>query len=100
MNPFKTRRPRRFNHPLIYSDERRERLRQLEEKARRQLDASAKDRFDAEEFRDAFSKVSTSRRQERNIAGWGLRLSSSVILILIVVMALVMYGLMSGSWLI
>ena len=34
---FQTRKPRRFHHEMIYVDERKERMKMLEERARQQL---------------------------------------------------------------
>lgn len=99
MNPFKTRKPRRFNHPLIYSDERSRRLRLLEEKARRELGMTAPEPFNAEFIRGAFtgdkSPLCRHRKCEKN-----MRLSSVSILLLIVALAWLMHYLMSGNWLI
>ena len=36
-NLFKVRKPRRFHHDYLYVDERKERLREIEERARREL---------------------------------------------------------------
>ena len=41
MGMFVTRKPRRFQHPYIYVDERKERLQALEENARRELGLAA-----------------------------------------------------------
>lgn len=41
MGMFVTRKPRRFRHPYIYVDERKERLQALEENARRELGMAA-----------------------------------------------------------
>ena len=52
---FSSRRPRPFHHTFIYYDERRERLRQLEEHAREELaaeDQLAKEGGAAEHFKD------------------------------------------------
>ena len=101
MNPFKTRKPRRFNHPLIYSDERRERLQKLEERVKRQLEMSSSDKFDVDSFREVFAQASAPHKhQKTKFVGWGQHLSYPVILILIVSMFLLMHYLMSGTWLI
>ena len=38
---FQTRRPRRFHHEMIYVDERKERLKLLEERAREEINSAA-----------------------------------------------------------
>ena len=38
---FQTRRPRRFHHEMIYVDERKERLKLLEERAREEINSVA-----------------------------------------------------------
>ena len=38
---FQTRKPRRFHHEMIYVDERKERLKLLEERAREEINSAA-----------------------------------------------------------
>ena len=49
---FQTAKPRRFSHPMVYCDERRERLRQLEDRARRELGMEADGRQAGERLAD------------------------------------------------
>ena len=58
MNPlFQTRKPRRFHHEPIYYSEREDRLRKLEEQARKQLAQTAdRDKEEALNETDAFQK--------------------------------------------
>ena len=48
-NLFKMRKPRRFHHDYLYVDERKERLREIEERARSELGLPLKDSHDKEE---------------------------------------------------
>ena len=43
-NLFKVRKPRRFHHDFLYVDERKERLKEIEERARRELGLPLKDK--------------------------------------------------------
>lgn len=54
---FQTRKPRRFHHEPIYYSEREDRLRKLEEQARKQLAQTAdRDKEEALNETDAFRK--------------------------------------------
>ena len=55
MSLFSRRKPRGFNHRYIYYDERRERLRAIEERARRELGIEAPEEFRPEHLRGVFS---------------------------------------------
>lgn len=62
MKPFFNIRPRRFNHVPIYSDERTERLRAIEERARRELGMSVEGDAPRRDFHGVFSSGSSRRR--------------------------------------
>ena len=100
MNPFRVRQPRRFHHPLIYSDERQERLRDIERRARRELGLPVSDGYRPDNLRGAFSRPSS--RKGRHVGrGRASRrhVPASVLLLLIVALLLLARYLMSGRWL-
>ena len=94
MSIFRPRRPRPFNHRLLYIDERKERLKAIEQRARRELEeeAGAKERQpEHETLRGAFHKP--LRRNGLQQPGYSL-LMNSVLLILMVLMLIVIWNLL------
>lgn len=67
MNLFRQPRPRRFQHEYIYVDERKERLQQIERKAREELGLASHKALDREEIQQAFQAAMphTTHRQQR-----------------------------------
>lgn len=65
MTLFYTRRPRRFNHRLIYSDERQTRLKKMEEQAKRDIHEP----HAHEHLRGAFSKSVKHLHDKKEKAG-------------------------------
>ena len=53
MGMFTMRKPRGFNHPYIYVDERKEKLAKMEEKAKRELGMLPEKEFSPEDIRDS-----------------------------------------------
>ena len=105
---FSSRRPRPFHHTFIYYDERRERLRQLEEQAREELaaegqlpkegraaedsmddDAEALRRFRPEVLRGTFLSADSRVRRRRP----GL-FSGHLLLIVLILLCVVLFVLM------
>lgn len=82
MRLFGVRRPRGFRHTYLYYDERRERLRTIEERAARELGLMAPEEFRPEHLRGVFSRsvshlnrASTGRRSAlRHMPAWALLL--------------------------
>lgn len=100
MNFFKMPKPRRFSYRPIYTDEREERLRRLEERAgerkssedgRRQADDGAPD---AEEAPSAGYGIRFSRPKEKT-AGSLLTMNTMQIIVIIVVLVAVWRILLS-----
>ena len=94
MSIFRPRRPRPFNHRLLYIDERKERLKAIEQRARRELEeeAGAKEpQPEHETLRGAFHKP--LRRNGLQQPGYSL-LMNSVLLILMVLMLIVIWNLL------
>lgn len=103
---FNSRRPRPFHHTFIYYDERKDRLRQLEEHARQELEAqrpaeekeraaTAHDdeaslrRFRAEALRGTFLAPDSRVRRRQ-----GRLLSGNALLIVLILLCVVLFLLM------
>ena len=63
---FTMRKPRGFNHPYIYVDERKEKLAKMEESAKRELGMLPEKEFSPEDIRGKFVEGTThlKRRKE------------------------------------
>ena len=75
MGMFTMRKPRGFNHPYIYVDERKEKLAKMEESAKRDLGMLPEKEFSPEDIRGKFVEGTTHLKDAR-IAGvnryiWG-----------------------------
>ena len=91
MSFFKQREPRRFQHNYIYYDERKEKLRKIEEKAKRELGLLPKKEFDPEDIRGKFVEQTThlKRFKEGREEGNGRRLSAFGIFMIIIALLLI-----------
>lgn len=88
MGLFKQRRPRGFQHQYLYADERKDVLKDVEERAKRELGKGKSSHEDR--IRGAFLNATkyARRRSERRLSG-GFILSTGVILLLIVLLVVV-----------
>ena len=94
MSIFRPRRPRPFNHRLLYIDERKERLKAIEQRARRELEEEAgtiEPQPEHETLLGAFHKP--LRRNGLQQPGYSL-LMNSVLLILMVLVLIVIWNLL------
>lgn len=97
---FNNIKPRRFNHRMIYSDERKERLKDIEERARRQLGmpsggSNGSDRRTARDLHGAFSGSPERLRAGQRHARSGI--GSGMIVIIIAILLFVMLQLLTGG---
>jgi hypothetical protein len=93
MGFFKQRKPRGFSHQYIYVDERRERLKEMEERAKRELGLIPEAEKTAEErIRGKFVDQTThlKRQQERGGAS-----SSKWLIIIAVLLVALIYALLN-----
>jgi hypothetical protein len=93
MGFFKTGKPRRFNHPYIYHDERKEKLARMEEDARRDLGLSPPKAFSPEDIRGKFIEGTTHLKRRRQSSRKPVR--TGVILILIALLIFIWHFLSS-----
>lgn len=96
MGIFKMPAPRRFNHKCIYYDERKEKLRKLEENAKREMGLLPPEEKTYEErIRGAFVKETTHLKRRKES---GSRLSTKTIVIALIASLLLLHYLLTGSW--
>ena len=82
--------PRRFSHSFIYVDQRRERLAEIEQRARHELGLDQQDTYNPERLRGMFSRTKTDTT--RQTFGSRLRrkgLSMQTLLLLLVLLFLI-----------
>ncbi len=96
MGMFKMRKPRGFNHQYIYVDERKEKLKKIEESAKRELGMLPEKEFRPEDIRGAFVQGTThlKRRKESERKP----LTYGTLLIAIAALLFIMHYLITGSW--
>lgn len=88
--------PRRFNHSYIYVDERKEKLRKIEEKAKRDLGMLPPEELTYEEkLRGAFVKETTHLKRRKSM---GQRFSTKTIIIALIVSLFLLHYLLTGNW--
>lgn len=91
MSIFKTREPRRFEHQYIYVDERKERLKEIEDRAKRDLGMLPEKESTAEERIRGKMVEQTShlkRRKENDAPITSKRLILILALLIVVLLAL------------
>lgn len=93
---FNVREPRKFEHKYIYYDERKEKLRKIEERAKRELGMLEEEEFDPERIRGKFLE-STKHLRRRKQSG-AKPVPTTVIVAILVVLLLVLHWLWTGSW--
>ena len=86
MNLFQQPRPRRFNHKYIYVDERKERLKQLVERARKEQAVTPSEEACKEALRKAFRQATphTTRHQKSPVRGFSFVQIAAVLLLIAV----------------
>lgn len=90
MGLFKQPKPRQFSHGYIYVDERKDRLRRIEENAKAELGMQTDSRERHEELRGMFFNATrhARRHRERKLGG-GFVLSYGVIVVLLVLLFII-----------
>jgi hypothetical protein len=96
MGFFKMSKPRRFNHPYIYHDERKEKLVRMEENAKRELGILPEKEFSPEDIRGKFIESTTHLRRRKQSKRKPVHVG--VILIIIVLLLFLWNYLQTGRW--
>lgn len=85
---FKQRKPRGYHHQFIYSDERKERLRKMEEQAYADLGLSRKEEVKSENHQAVSTRINF--RRERNLKP-GLLGNIPTLIMVIMIVALLLW---------
>lgn len=91
---FTMRKPRGFNHPYIYVDERKEKLAKLEENAKRDLGLLPEKKFSPEDIRGKFIEGTTHLRRHKESGRKPMSLG--VVLVAIVLLVYLWYAITTG----
>lgn len=91
MSFFKQPKPRRFTHEPIYYDEHRDRVRQIEQRARKELEKESDTKFNPDDIRGVFSEQIHHRQQQRNKLWRGSMIANTGALIVIIVILLLVW---------
>lgn len=94
MGMFTMRKPRGFNHPYIYVDERKEKLAKLEENAKRDLGLLPEKKFSPEDIRGKFIEGTTHLRRHKESGRKPMSLG--VVLVAIVLLVYLWYAITTG----
>lgn len=96
MGMFTIRKPRGFNHPYIYVDERKEKLAKMEEKAKRDLGMLPEKEFSPEDIRGKFIEGTTHLKRRKESGRKPVHVG--MILILIALLIFLWHYLQTGKW--
>lgn len=88
------RKPRGFNHPYIYVDERKEKLAKMEENAKRELGMLPPKEFSPEDIRGKFVEGTTHLRRRKESGRRPMHLG--IILAAIVLLIYLWYAITNG----
>ena len=94
MGMFTMRKPRGFQHTYIYVDERKERLAQMEEKAKRELGMLPEKDFSPEDIRGKFVEGTTHLKRRRDRGRKPIH--AGVLIVLIVLLGYLWYAISKG----
>ena len=86
MSLFRPPRPRRFHHEYIYVDERKERLKRIEQEAREELGMTSHKALDREKIHQAFQQAMPHTKRKRRRRGVAFPLLQLVLLMLLLVL--------------
>ena len=95
MGLFTVRKPRGFHQNYIYYDPRKEKLKEIDERAKRELGILPPKEFSPEDIRGKF--VGATKHLKRRKESGRKPLSYGVLILLIVILLFVMHYLATGS---
>ncbi len=96
MSLFKTRAPQKFHHSYIYIDERKEKLKAIEERAKRELGMLPPKEFNPEDIRGTFVKGTKHLRHRKESGRKPMKLG--VALIIIGALLFIWHYLLTGNF--
>lgn len=94
MGMFTMRKPRGFNHPYIYVDERKEKLAKMKEDAKRDLGLLPEKEFSPEDIRGKFIEGTTHLRRRKESGRKPMHLG--IVLAAIVLLVYLWYAISTG----
>ena len=89
------REPRRFEHKYIYYDERKEKLKKIEESAKRDLGMLPQESFNPENIRGKF--VEGTKHLKKRKENGGPRISAPTAVFIIVLLLVLLHSILSGT---
>ena len=92
---FTVREPRRFEHKYIYYDERKDKLKKIEESAKRDLGMLPQESFNPENIRGKF--IEGTKHLKRRKENGGPRLSAPTAVFIIVLLLVLLHSILSGK---
>lgn len=92
---IKTRKPRAFNHSYMYIDERKEKLKKIEERAKRELGMLPPKEFNPEEIRGTFVKGTKHLKRQKESGRKPMKLG--IALLIIAALLYLWHYLLTGS---
>ena len=95
MGMFSVREPRRFEHKYIYYDERKEKLKKIEESAKRDLGMLPQESFNPENIRGKF--VEGTKHLKKRKENGGPRISAPTAVFIIVLLLVLLHSILSGA---
>lgn len=95
MGMFTVREPRRFEHKYIYYDERKDKLKKIEESAKRDLGMLPQESFNPENIRGKF--IEGTKHLKRRKENGGPRLSAPTAVFIIVLLLVLLHYILSGK---
>ena len=93
---FKTMKPRAYRHEYIYYNERKEKLNEIRDKAKRELGLLPPKEFSPEDIRGKFTMATKHVRRRKES---GRHISTGMLIFFIIVLLLVMRNLYTGEFL-
>ncbi|MBR3453727.1 MAG: hypothetical protein IKH26_00220 [Bacteroidaceae bacterium] len=91
---FKTMKPRAYRHEYIYYNERKEKLKEIQDKAKRELGLLPPKEFSPEDIRGKFTMATKHLRNRKES---GRHISSGMLIFLIIVLLILMRYLYTGD---
>lgn len=94
MSFFRQPKPRRFHHEPIYYDEHRDRVREIEKRAKKELGMDEQKKFNPEDLRGVFTSEVRQRRSKSRNTFFGLaQANTGAIVVIILILLLVWFYL-------
>lgn len=94
MSFFKQPKPRAFHHEYLYVNERKERLQQIEKRARKELEQGEKSGIQQDELRGIF-RTNAARNEQKRRRTMGFGFACIVLLLLVLLILLLIMSILA-----